>query len=197
MLAQGAVFEQAAETLQELLGVEISAKQIQRLSEHYGQELEGQIQEQASGKRAAPVLPLKDEKEAVYVMLDGSMVLTREAAWKEMKAGRLFKASSRVQVQKGRGEVLHSLYVCHLGGHRTFLQKLEAYAEPYPCKVFVCDGARWIWNWVEDCYPQAVQTWTSIMPWKSWATTRPCNTKMKKKNSSGWKHKNRYCLAEG
>lgn len=142
--------------LRELLGLELSAKQIQRVSEHYGEQVEQQIQAQATGNVDAPVLCLKSKQEPVYVMLDGSMVLTRKG-WKEIKVGRLFKASSQLQIQAHRREITQSLYVCHLGGHRKFLQKLEAYAEPYPCKVVVADGAKWIWNWVEDCYPQAVQ----------------------------------------
>lgn len=157
LLAQGYVFEEASEMLRELLGIHISAKQIQRLSENYGQQLEAQLQEQARGKQAAPVLPLKAKQEAVYVMLDGSMVFTRKGEWKEMKVARLFKAASQVQVQEHRGQIMQSLYVCHLGGHGKFLQKLEAYAEPYGHKVFVCDGAPWIWKWVADCYPEAVQ----------------------------------------
>lgn len=156
LLAQGYVFQEAEELLAELLGIELSAKQIQRVSEHYGEQLEEQTLEQAAGKAEVPVLPLKSKEEVVYVMLDGSMVLSRKG-WKEMKVGRLFRASSQVQIQAHRREILHSLYVCHLGGHRKFLQKLEAYSEPYQRKVFVCDGAKWIWNWVGDCYPEAVQ----------------------------------------
>jgi len=157
LLAQGYVFEEAEELLSELLGIEPSAKQIQRVSEHYGGQLEEQIQEQAEGTVAAPVLPLKDKEEVVYVMLDGSMIFTREKGWREIKVARLFKASSRVQIQKERVQVMQSLYVCHLGGHKKFLQKLEAYSELYRRKVFIADGAPWIWNWVEDCYPEAVQ----------------------------------------
>ncbi len=44
-----------------------------------------------------------------------------------------------------------------MGGHKKFLEKLQAYAEPYRHKVFIADGAKWIWNWVEDCYAEAVQ----------------------------------------
>jgi hypothetical protein len=157
LLSQGYVFEEAEEMLGELLGIEISAKQIQRLSEHYGQQLEQQSKQQAAAQAQAPVLPLKDKEEVVYAMLDGSMVLSREKGWTEIKVGRLFRAASRIQVQASRGAVMHSLYVCHLGGHRKFLEKLEAYTEPYRRKVFICDGAKWIWNWVEDCYPQAMQ----------------------------------------
>jgi hypothetical protein len=42
LLAQGYVFQEAAEILTELLGIHLSAKQIQRLSENYGQQLETQ-----------------------------------------------------------------------------------------------------------------------------------------------------------
>lgn len=155
-MAQGYVFEEAEELLWTLLGIRMSGKQIQRVSEHYGQQMEEQIQQQAAGAMTAPVIPLKNKEEAVYVMLDGSMVLTRKG-WKEAKVGRLFKASSNVQIQAHRKEIMQSLYVCHLGGHKKFLEKLEAYCEPYPRKVFIADGAKWIWNWVEDCYPEAVQ----------------------------------------
>lgn len=157
MLAQGYVFEEAEGILLELLSIHMSAKQIQRISEHYGQGLEEHILQQAAGTIPAAVLPLKTEQEVVYTMVDGSMIYSREQGWKEMKMGRLFKASSRVAVQEGRREVLQSLYVCHMGGHHKFLQKLEAYTEPYVRKVFIADGAKWIWNWVEDCYPEAVQ----------------------------------------
>ncbi len=156
-MAQGSVFEQAEEMLLELLGLSISAKQIQRLSEHYGERLEEHLQEQVAGKAQAPVLPLKDKEEAVYVLLDGSMVFSREKGWTEMKVGRLFGAASRIQVQADREEVMHSLYVCHVGGHKKFLEKLEAYTDAYRRKVLICDGAKWIWNWVEDAYPEAVQ----------------------------------------
>ena len=37
------------------------------------------------------------------------------------------------------------------------MQKLEAYCEPYARKVFIADGAPWIWNWVGDGYAEAVQ----------------------------------------
>lgn len=157
LLAQDYVFSQAAEVLEELLGLSLSAKQIQRLSEHYGQKLEVQSEAVVQDKEPAPELSLRRKDEVVYGMLDGSMLLFRKKGWGEVKMARLFRARSRVKGQKKRTAVLESLYVCHVGGHRKFLQKLEAYTEPYAHKVFICDGAKWIWNWVEDAYPQAVQ----------------------------------------
>ena len=157
LLAQAYVFEEGEEILEQFLGIEISAKQIQRVSEHYGEALEEHIEQQVEQKVAIPELTLKSEEDVVYGMIDGSMIFTREEGWKEIKVGRLFNAGSRVGIQAGRNEVMQSLYVCHLGGHKKFLQKFEAHTEPYARKVFIADGAKWIWNWVEDCYPEAVQ----------------------------------------
>jgi hypothetical protein len=44
-----------------------------------------------------------------------------------------------------------------LGEHTTFLEKWEPELEQYKSKVFIADGARWIWNYVSDAYPRAVQ----------------------------------------
>jgi hypothetical protein len=155
LLGQAYVFEESEDILAQLLGLTVSAKQIQRVSEHYGQALEEQ--QYAADKQEAPVLKLKNPQEPVYLMVDGSMVFSREEGWKEMKVGRIFNQSSGTCVQPNRNVITQSLYVCHLGGHSGFLNKWESYTEPYKNKVCIADGAKWIWNWVEDCYPQAVQ----------------------------------------
>ena len=90
-------------------------------------------------------------------MVDGSMVYTREDQWKEMKVGRIYSENSRVLVSKNRTEVMDSLYVCTLGGKNDFFKKFEPYVEPYRKKIFIADGAKWIWNWVDDFYGDSVQ----------------------------------------
>jgi hypothetical protein len=158
MLGQAYVFEESEDILQQLLGISVSAKQIQRVSEHYGQALEDQQQHyQQDEKQEPPMLKLKAPQEPVYMMMDGSMVFSREDGWKEMKVGRLFNQSSCAAIQPNRHQITQSLYVCHLGDHKAFLDKWESYCEPYQHKICIADGAKWIWNWVEDCYPQAVQ----------------------------------------
>ena len=157
LLGQGYVFEESEEILQQLLGITISARQIQRVSEHYGQGLEAQQQQYVADKKQAPVLKLKHPQEPVYLMVDGSMVFSREKGWKEMKVGRLFNQSACIPIQQDRNQITQSLYVCHLGDHQAFTDKWESYTEGYPNKICIADGAKWIWNWVEDCYPQAVQ----------------------------------------
>jgi hypothetical protein len=119
--------------------------------------VEEQQQQYAADKQEAPVLKLKEPQEPVYVMVDGSMVFTREEGWKEMKVGRLFNQSACIPIQEHRNQVMQSLYVCHFGDHKGFMNKWESYCESYKNKICIADGAKWIWNWVEDCYPQAVQ----------------------------------------
>ena len=156
LVGQDQVFEEGEHLLKALLGVDISAKQIQRVSEHYGSEIELQQAAYVEGSIEVPVLAVKQKEEPVYMMFDGGMVFTRQG-WKEMKVGRIFKSSSCVAIQPNRNEILRSMYVCHFGGHKEFLAKWEAYTAPYKHKIFIADGATWIWNWVTDCYPEAVQ----------------------------------------
>lgn len=156
LLGQSHVFEEAGEILQELAGVSISAKQIQRVSEYYGDKLEALNQAYDQGIKPAPVLdiPLCD---TVYAMVDGSMVLIREEGWKEIKVGRVYGESSRVAVQPGRQQVTESLYVCHLGNNKDFFTKFDPYIDHYKQKVILGDGARWIWRWAEDFHSDALQ----------------------------------------
>ncbi len=157
MLAQDRVFEEAGEILQELLGISIGGKQIQRLSEHYGQKLEAIEENYQQDMSQVPLVVPKTCSEPVYITADGSMVYTLEEGWKEMKLGRIYTESSRAQIQENRTEIMESLYVCTLGNNKEFCKKLEPYIEPYKHKVFIADGAKWIWNWVEDFYGDSVQ----------------------------------------
>lgn len=156
LLGQSQVFEEGEQTLKKLMGIDVSAKQIQRVSEQYGSVIEEEQAAYVSENKEIPVLTLKKKEEPVYMMLDGGMVFTRQG-WKEMKVGRIFAGSSCVLIQPNRREIMQSLYLCHFGGHKEFLEKWEAYTAHYKHKVFIADGAPWIWNWVEDCYPEAVQ----------------------------------------
>jgi hypothetical protein len=154
-LGQSQVFEDGESLLSELLGISISARQIQRVSEYYGEELEKQLTKEIADK-AEVKSPLNAEGD-VYVMADGSMVYTREEGWKELKLGRVFAAADHVKIQEARSAITNSLYVAHLGEHETFTRKMEAYIDRYKNKVCIADGAKWIWGWIENTYPEAIQ----------------------------------------
>lgn len=155
LVGQGYVFEEGEEILNQTMGIEINARQIQRVSEYYGHRIEDQIAEY--DPVVLPQIQVRDQTDPVYVMADGSMVYTREQGWMEMKLARIYSGSECIDIQKDRSEIVNSVYVTHLGGKNEFFNKLERYLIHYPHKVIVADGARWIWNWAEDNYPGATQ----------------------------------------
>jgi len=157
LLAQDAVFEGASQLLKRLLRVDLSAKQIQRVSQWYGSQIDPIIT--ANHTEHMPQLgPVKNKEEHTYVMVDGSMLFTREEKWKENKLARIFHESQNVDIQTNRNEIIDTVYVSHLGSIKEFLPKVERHLSCVQNKkVFVADGAKWIWNWVEDNYPGAIQ----------------------------------------
>ena len=78
------------------------------------------------GEQASVVLKQATKKEdVVYVQTDGSMVLTREDKWQEIKVGRIFRQSDLLKLSEKRQEVRTSLYSADLGEYSDFLKKFE------------------------------------------------------------------------
>ncbi len=94
---QHAVFEEASQLLKFIGDVETTAKQIERICHYHGQQLENTIEREiATGSDKTYPNP----SDRYYVMIDGSMYLTREDKWKEMKLGKIFKATRNLQLCK-------------------------------------------------------------------------------------------------
>lgn len=124
------VFEEANEELESLVGISMNAKQIERVCHYYG--------------------------DTTYAMIDGSMLFAREEKWKEIKLGRVFSSSSMIRLSKDRGCITDTLYVSHFGKSNEFWEKLSKEL-PHNNLVFINDGAKWIWNYIEDHYPDSTQ----------------------------------------
>lgn len=155
LVGQSQVYKQASELLDEVGGICITGMQIQRMCTYYGSLLDPLIK---SGCEAVlPRTSKKDDKDPLYVMVDGAMVFTRQEKWKELKLGRIFAGDQIVQLNESRREVRHSVYVSHLGSVNDFFPKLERHLVGYDQRVIIGDGAKWIWNWAEDNYPGATQ----------------------------------------
>lgn len=155
LLGQSTVYQSASELLKELTRIDLSAMQIQRVCNHYGGALESLIKSNCTA--ILPKLSEKDNKDPTYIMMDGSMLFTREEEWKELKLARVFKGCQVVDIQENRREIMKSIYVSHLGSVSDFFPKLERHLPDYHNKVIIGDGAKWIWNWAEDNYPGATQ----------------------------------------
>ena len=153
------VFSQGEEFFLRMNGITVSGKQIERVCHHYGEDFESDY---AQGKLAEPSPGHQTAQQPAYVMMDGGMILTRqkEHPWKELKLGRIFRSRDLVKgISKKRNLITDSQYVGHLGGHQEFLSKLDFFIEDIDndSKVFIADGAPWIWNWVQDMYPDSTQ----------------------------------------
>lgn len=156
LVGQSVVFEEGSELLSQLLGIDVGSSQLQRVCTHVGNQVDPLIH--ADCKAVIPRLkPSPDPKDMVYVMMDGSMIFTRDNEWRELKLGRLFYGRQVVDIQDKRREVLHSVYVGHLGSVDQFFPKFERHLLGYDKKVIIGDGAKWIWNWADDNYPGAIQ----------------------------------------
>lgn len=155
-VGQKEVYQEASTTLDELVGVAVSAKQIERVCHHFGA-----LIEQADAPPSEPGPPAeatRSPEEPVYAMVDGSMVLTRESGWREIKLGRLFSAQAH-EIGETRGRITESIYTAHLGHYEAFLSKFEVELAAVPSGrlVFLADGAAWFWDWVSAAHPQAIQ----------------------------------------
>ena len=152
---QQMVFEEASDLLFIMKGVDINAKQIERVCHHYG----GILEKEQFGEHSIWKSSEQSDQEnnPHYVMVDGAMFLTREEKWKEIKLARLFKASDNIAVSNNRRFISQSTYIAHLGNHKDFFDKVEQKTDQLSDLVVVDDGAKWIWNWVESTYPKAKQ----------------------------------------
>ncbi len=154
-MGQALVYQEVTELIKELIDVEIAPCQVQRVSNYYGGLMDPLIE--ANCEEVLPSIEPKDKEDYSYVMMDGSMVFTREDKWREMKMARIFLDSQLVYIQQDRREILRSIYVSHLGSVDKFFPKLERFLVHYRNMVILGDGAKWIWNWAEDNYPGAIQ----------------------------------------
>lgn len=150
---QAMVFLEASEFMHKYMMVEVTDKQIERVSHFYGNQLEETLQQKIEkGESMKHTI----DNQPYYVMPDGHMLLTREEGWKEIKLGRIFKASDRVEINRHRTSITHSLYVSHLGGHKEFEEKMEYVIDGLRQKIFISDGAQWIQQWIASKYPESL-----------------------------------------
>lgn len=159
LLGQHEVYAKASNLSSELLQIEIAEKQIERVCNYHGERVE--TLRQAAWEQESDLRP--EEEKTIYGMMDGSLIRSREQSeagrddWKEVKLGRFFEAKMDVEVSHNRNQILHSHYIGHLGGHKAFLEKLYPFAARQSRLVWLADGAKWIWDWIDDHFPDSVQ----------------------------------------
>jgi hypothetical protein len=146
-------YERSNEILEKFIDIEVSASQVYLVTDCYGKAAEKEV------NICRSLEPVKKE-EVLYVEADGSMLLTRDEGWKEVKVGRMFTSGSCIDPNGKSSWIRHSQYVAHLGNSNDFTEQMDSLIESYgrlgKRLVFISDGGIWIKNWIEDAFPEAV-----------------------------------------
>lgn len=112
---------------------------------------------------------------SLVIMMDGWMVRERgpqwglkppdrpgeRVSWHEMKSAIVFRVEQRAVSQSGRRMIVEKYYVSQRGGpdelgREIYAEALRRGLNQAKRVYVVADGAVWIWNVVEDRFPQAV-----------------------------------------
>jgi hypothetical protein len=144
--------------INKFLRIDISDMQVHRVTNTYGEKSLGIVGESESKELLVEIKP----DEVVYVEADGSMVLTREDKWQEVKVGRIFRQSDIIETGvKKRREIRRSVYAAHLGSSEDFIRDFEKQIAPFDKLgenlVFLTDGAPWMRLWINERHASATQ----------------------------------------
>ena len=146
-------YEKSNEVIKEFIGIDVSTAQCYRVTDFYGNQMCDTVNKERT------LTPVRKE-EVLYVEADGSMLLTREESWSEVKLGRFFKSGDCIHAGSKAGWISNSQYVAHLGNSKDFTKVMDNLIESYgklgERLVFISDGAVWIRNWIEDAFADAV-----------------------------------------
>ncbi len=144
--------------LRKFIDIQVSASQVYLVTDCYGKAAEKEV------NICRSLEPVKKE-EVLYVEADGSMLLTRDEGWKEVKVGRMFTSRSCIDPNGKLSWIRHpiaigSQYAAHLGNNKDFTKQMDTLIESYgklgKRLVFIADGGTWIKNWIENAFPEAV-----------------------------------------
>jgi hypothetical protein len=158
-------FEQARQNLLDDYSVRLSKQRIEQVCEEAGQALlaqEDARREQiyslppAEQPAALPTSEISPEK--VYVSADGAMIHT-EGDWHEIRVASVVATDANDQVL---AEQLRARFLsCEDFGRQMLLLALGVGYHHAKLRVFLADGARWLWDLAALHFPEAIQ----ILDW--------------------------------
>jgi hypothetical protein len=164
-------YENAQEIMRNKIGITISDEYIRTIAMEVG----GRIYEEA-GRAAedrehlSAEIPAKPSKKGMlYLMVDGSMIQTREkeadgaAKWREVKLGMVFNSNDVKEKAGGKKHTIKQKdYAVSTSGVAEFSKYLFECAVrngygTYEQTIIVSDGAPWIRNMCSELFPDAIQ----------------------------------------
>ena len=164
-LAQMLPFQESSNVLNKHFDINMAASTIQKISEDIGKKLYIKEKEDAedlfkSRDKLVEAAAVVEKKEKIYIECDGSMIAIKGDGWKEIKLGIIFSDLNILNKNKSRHIIAEKDYVAYLGTAEEFKKMLWASAVKNGCLnveqiVFIGDGAQWIWNMVDELFPNA------------------------------------------
>ena len=171
-------FDEGTGLLHELAGISVPARQVERSAEALGEEVARYERDTVQAPAAAP-------SQTMYLGQDGTGVPMRQEALRgrrgkhadgvaktrEMKLCTVWTADSRDAAglpSRDAGSVRYSAAIESAESQDTaktlapFAQRVEREARrsgfaTAACQVAIGDGAAWLWNIVDECFPNAIQ----------------------------------------
>lgn len=163
------------EDIKEMAGIDVTAKEVERISHKLGKEAEKFMSGEATAALSDKVIPIKAVPK-MYIGIDGTgvpvvkadLINTRgkaedgKAKTKEVKLGCVFTQTTvDKEVRPVRDEDSTS-YVGAIETAEQFAKRIYGEAKRRGLdraqKVIILgDGAVWIWNIADECFPYAIQ----------------------------------------
>lgn len=163
-------YDQAAAVWKRLGECELPASSLWRQVQSHGPRLQAYVEQQGP---VSPDDPARWSIQSLHnqpkgISMDGGMVNTREAGWKELKVGAVFDIATRFEPHPVTGyltKMAHGVrvhYTAVLGSKAEFEPALErlAITRRVPTasrQAIVADGAAWIWDIADYLFPHAHQ----------------------------------------
>ena len=160
-------FAQAAQVLERLTLVHVSANSIRDATEQLGTVLVAH-QAQPLDQRTPAALPratATPQTSRLYITMDGVLAHLHEHGWSEIKVGCCYHTRSRVErtrpdrlaIRAHSASYLSSLDEAQSFGWQLWQEAVRRGVLTADEVVVVGDGAHWIWNLAERHFPRATQ----------------------------------------
>eukprot|EP00831_Metopus_contortus_P028779 TRINITY_DN23821_c0_g1_i1.p1 TRINITY_DN23821_c0_g1~~TRINITY_DN23821_c0_g1_i1.p1 ORF type:complete len:284 (-),score=32.32 TRINITY_DN23821_c0_g1_i1:129-980(-) len=164
-LAQMLPFQESSDVLNKHFNINMATSTIQKISEKIGKNLylkekteSDELYKERYNINSNEITEKKQGK--IYIECDRSMVAIRGDGWKEMELGIIFSDLNVLNKNKPRHIINEKDYIAYLGTAEEFKKMLWASAVKNGCLnveqiVFIGNGAQWIWNMVDELFPNA------------------------------------------
>lgn len=163
------------EDIKEIAGIEVAAQEIERTCNRIGRQVEEFFDKQVAAALSGKVVPIKSVPR-MYVCMDGTGVpmvkrelLNRQgkaedgsAKTREAKLGCVFTQTDldekgRPVRDEGSTSYVGAIETADVFGKRIYAEARRRGIDRAKEVAVLGDGASWIWNIAEECFPGAVQ----------------------------------------